>query len=83
LELDVLKGAEAALRKFRPILIVEVSENRENAHVASSEIFEFIQGLGNYQIYKLKGGKERRSTLLEITSIEGLPQHDNILCLPR
>ena len=83
LELDVLKGAETTLRKFRPILIVEVSENRENAHHASSEILEFIQDLGNYQVFKLKGGKERRSTLVEIRSAKDLPQHDNILCLPR
>ncbi len=82
-ELDVLKGAAETIRRHRPILIVEVSDERVNAHESPAEIMDFIRSLGDYRICILKGGKERKSALVEITSHAELPQHDNILCLPR
>lgn len=81
-ELEVLKGASETIKKFQPILIVELSENRSNAHSSSSEIIDFIKTIGNYHFYKLKGGKERKSKLIEITSNDQLPQHDNVICIP-
>lgn len=80
-ELEVLKGAEETIRKFHPVLIVELSENRSNIHDSSIELIDFIKNLGNYRIYKLKGGKERKSKLIEITSNDQLPQHDNVICI--
>lgn len=80
-ELEVLKGAKETIRKFHPVLIVELSENRKNVHESSIEIIDWIKTLGNYRFYKLKGGKERKSKLVEINSNEELPRHDNIVCI--
>jgi len=30
----------------------------------------------------LKGGKERKSRLVEIKSNDELPEHDNVICIP-
>lgn len=80
-ELEVLKGAVETIRKYHPVLIVELSENRSNVHDSSVELIDFIKSLGNYRIYKLKGGKERKSKLIEITSNDQLPKHDNVICI--
>jgi FkbM family methyltransferase len=80
-ELEVLKGATETIRKHHPVLIVELSENRSNVHDSSVELIDFIKSLGNYRIYKLKGGKERKSKLIEITSNDQLPKHDNVICI--
>lgn len=80
-ELEVLKGAVETIRKYHPVLIVELSENRSNAHDSSIELINFIKNLGNYHIYRLKGGKERKSKLVEITTNAQLPQHDNVICI--
>ena len=80
-ELEVLKGAEQTIRAHQPTLIVEISDWRENKHDSSSEIVDFIQSLGNYKVYKLAGGKERKSKLVEVKTKEELPEHDNIICI--
>ena len=82
-ELEVLKGAQHTIRKYLPVIIVEISTQRVNKHASSGEIIEFIKGQGNYRIYKLAGGKERRSKLIEVVSIEDLPEHDNIICIAK
>lgn len=81
-ELEVIKGACSIIQKFHPILIIELSENRKNVHASSTEIIDLVKSLGDYQIYKLKGGKERKSKLIEITSDDQLPEHDNVICIP-
>lgn len=81
-EFEVLKGAEELLKRDRPALIVEYSSNRENS-VDSLKMFKWIQELGIYDFYKLKRGKERKSSLVKIiTKTGGLPEHDNIICIP-
>lgn len=80
-ELEVLKGAQQTIQKYLPVIIVEISTQRINKHSSSSEIVDFIEEQGNYRIYKLAGGKERRSKLIEITSNKELPEHDNIICI--
>ena len=81
-ELAVLKGAEKTIRKHYPTLIIEVSDDRDNEHKSSQEIIDFVKSLGDYRIYKLKGGKERKSSFLEIRNSTEIPAHDNIICLP-
>ena len=81
-ELEVLKGASETIKKFQPILIVEFSEIRENFHESGEQLVEIIKTFGNYRFYKLKGGKERKSRLIEIKSNDELPQHDNVICIP-
>ena len=80
-ELEVLKGASETIKRFQPILIVEFSEIRENVHESASQLVEIIKTFGNYRFYKLKGGKERKSKLVEILSNDQLPQHDNVICI--
>lgn len=81
-ELEVLKGAQSILKKYKPILIVEFSEDRENVHNSSAEIVDFIRSHAKYSLFKLAGGKERKSKLIEIKSYEELPKHDNVICIP-
>ncbi|MGB0915375.1 MAG: FkbM family methyltransferase [Crocinitomicaceae bacterium] len=80
-ELDVLKGASELIKSNLPTLIVEISELRETTNSASNEIVDYIKSLGNYRIFKLKGGKERKSPLVEVLLPQDLPEHDNIICI--
>ena len=82
-ELEVLKGASETIKRFQPILIVEFSEIRENVHESGAQLVEIIKTFGNYRFYKLKGGKERKSKLVEILSNDQLPQHDNVICMSK
>jgi len=79
-ELDVLKGAIGTIKKDKPKLIIEHSIQRNNT-AEQYEIYNWLMDLGFYKIYKLKSGKERKSQLVEINSIQGLPEHDNIFCV--
>lgn len=82
-ELEVLKGGLELLKAQQPVLIIEVSEQRENEKgVSPQEIYAFVQTLGQYQFFKQKGTKERRSKLVPILSENDLPKHDNIVCIP-
>jgi len=80
-ELDVIKGAEQLIKDNLPILIIEVSDLRETTKSESEAIVDYIKSLGNYKIFKLKGGKERKSALIEVLDHQGLPKHDNIICI--
>lgn len=82
-ELDVLKGGEALIRKDLPVLIVEYSASRK-AEDGAEEMFQWLKSLEIYEFYRLKKGKERKSALIKIISkTGGLPDHDNIICLPK
>lgn len=81
-EFEVLKGAEELIKRDQPALIIEYSTDRENS-VDSLDMFQWIKELEIYDFYKLKRGKERISSLIKIVSkTGGLPQHDNIICIP-
>lgn len=79
-ELEVLKGAEETIKKFKPILIIELSSKRDNSY-SINELMDFIESFNCYKIFKLKGTKERVSPLIQINSREELPDHDNIICI--
>ncbi|MBL1280179.1 MAG: FkbM family methyltransferase [Fluviicola sp.] len=79
-ELDVLKGAKETIRKDRPKLIIEYSTERNNSG-EKHELYQWLVELGIYRVFKLKKGKERKSELVEILSVEDLPVHDNIFCM--
>jgi FkbM family methyltransferase len=82
-ELPVLQGAEKTIRKHQPILVVEYSPNRANHH-KEFELFDFLEDLDMYDFYKLAGGKSRESSeLIQITYRAMLPEHDNIVAIPR
>ena len=81
MELAVLTGAEETIQKDKPILIVEFSEEREIG--SRKALYDKLVFIGNYSFYKLKGGKERRSKLIEIYSFSELPVDDNVFCICR
>lgn len=82
-ELEVLKGGIAALKRDRPVIIVEVSAAREGLNNPSPEdVYNFLDDFGTYRFFKQKGTKERKSKLVEIHSAGDLPAHDNLVCIP-
>ncbi len=82
-ELEVLKGEINLLKACLPVMIIEVSEQREQEKgVSPKEIADFVKTIGNYQLYKQKGTKERRSKLIPILTDADLPKHDNLVCVP-
>ena len=81
-ELEVLKGAKEIISKCKPILIVELSSNRENSYEIN-ELIDFILSFDSYDLYKLEGTKERVSKLIKIISKFDLPEHDNIICISK
>ena len=81
-EWEVLKGAADTIRKDKPIIIVEYSRERNNEG-NSSEMLRWLQSEFNYKAYRFIKGKERKSKLAPcISKTVGLPEHDNIVCLP-
>jgi len=81
-EMDVLMGLEKILqKKDAPALIIECSEDRNNNYSSVYALFDFIKSVNSYKIYKLSRTKERIGKLVEITTREDLPKHDNIFCI--
>lgn len=81
-ELQVLKGAKQTIAAARPILIVEFSTSRDNNY-DSSELLNFIESFGFYDLFRLAGTKERKSELVQIYDRQGLPEHDNLICIAK
>jgi hypothetical protein len=50
--------------------------------VIPKEIADFVKTIGNYQLFKQKGTKERRSKLIPFLTDADLPKHDNLVCVP-
>lgn len=81
-ELDVLKGMHKLLsRPEAPALIVECSADRNNHYESVYQIYDYIKSVNHYRIYKLSHTKERMGSLVEVTTKENLPKHDNIFCI--
>lgn len=82
-ELEVLKGSKNILSgPDAPILIVECFLDRENTIGSPSDIFKFIKSTNDYKIYKSDMGKDRLSKLVEVKTVDELPNQDNIICIP-
>lgn len=78
-ELQVLKGARSKLSTLNPPALI-----LECGHLSTSDqhdLFDFIKGVNEYRIFKLKGTKRKISPLLEVQSSSDLPEEDNIFCL--
>ncbi len=80
MEEDVLIGAERVIHEYRPILIVEFSEERGDD--TRGKLYARLISLHNYKIFKLKGSKERASKLIEVKQAQDLPNDDNVFCMP-
>jgi FkbM family methyltransferase len=82
-ELEVLKGGVAWFKTQQPVFIIEVSTQRSNQEGATPEsIMSFVAELGNYSFFKQKGTKERRGKLVSVTTVQDLPEHDNLIAIP-
>jgi len=82
-ELEVLRGASKCLQhKNPPIIIVEISAERETSGGHFSSILEFIKMQNQYNFFVNIGGKESKSTLKQIEFDGKLPLHDNVYCIP-
>ncbi|MEX1188512.1 MAG: FkbM family methyltransferase [Bacteroidia bacterium] len=82
-ELEVLRGASSCLQnEFPPIVIVEISAERETSGGHFSSILEYINLQNQYDFYVNNGGKESKSTLKKIEYDGKLPSHDNVYCIP-
>lgn len=78
-ELQLLKGARSKLSTLNPPALI-----LECGHLSTSDqhdLFDFIKGVNEYRIFKLKGTKRKISPLLEVQSSSDLPEEDNIFCL--
>ena len=75
----VLAGAKKTLSRCRPIVIIEVSSA---VSASSIDALNQIRALGEYHFFRLKGTKERKSSLIEILGDQALPAHDNVFCIP-
>ena len=83
MEPAVISGGKNWFTQQQPILIVEVSDVRENQSGATpQETMTSIRELGDYRFFKQKGTKERRGKLLSVLSEHDLPKHDNLICIP-
>lgn len=79
----VLEGGQNWFRKQQPVFIIEVSTEREfEAGATAKDVLKMLETIGKFTIYKQKSSKERRGKLIEITSDDALPKHDNIICIP-
>lgn len=77
-EFHVLKGAEHSLRKFSPILFIELGDrNLKEQGASASAVYEFLVDL-NYTIYRDEHGVR---TKIERSS-EVIDAHYDILCTP-
>lgn len=76
-ELPCLRGAEVALRRFRPVLIVEIQDTTATtAGYRASDILAFLSGLG-YTFETIRHGG--RLTALAKNNLEAF---QNVLCTP-
>lgn len=79
-ELDALNGFGKQLSgPDAPALIIECSKQRSDKN--THDIYNYIHGINDYRVFRLKGSKKRTSKLIEIEDPEQLPDHDNIICL--
>lgn len=80
-ELNMLKGAMSFFLKAdkKPILCIEFSRDVTSAN-SPDDIYSLLRFELNYDLFKLREGKEIISSLIPINSYEDLPFHDNLFC---
>lgn len=80
-QLDVLQGGKKLLSTNNaPILCVEYSVSYSPRKEQLHDVYDFIRNINDYQIFKLRNGKETISPLIRIAGIADLPKHGNIFC---
>jgi len=77
-ELDVLRGAQSTLQKYKPFVILELqSETAQSAGNSAEEIISLVES-NDYEIYVIG-----RKTKLSRLDQEALSRFQNVLCVPR
>ena len=77
-EFNALKGSIQTLKRFRPIVLMELDlDNMQRADCSPDEILDFWKAL-NYRVSKIKNDGET----VKISSAADLTQHQNLLCQP-
>lgn len=80
-ELELLQGGKNLLSTSEaPILCIEYCVSLLARRGQLHEVYDFIRNINEYQLFKLKYGKETISPLVRITSVADLPKCDNIFC---
>lgn len=75
-ELNFLKGAEQSIKKFKPILFMEVDDsNLKKQNTSASELISWLESLEIYQIKDVFGKPVKSSD-----SFEG--EHFDVVCRP-
>ena len=82
-EAEALKGAGSIILKHRPNLIVESSAGRANVNASPEDLYRLLTVDFGYTVYRLRGGKGRKSKLVEVASEADMPKHDNVFCFAR
>jgi len=84
-ELEVLQGGNKLLSaSAAPILCIEYCVSYLSRRDQLRAVYDFIRDINEYQMFKLKNGKETISPLVRVSSVADLPECDNIFCfLPR
>jgi len=80
-ELEVLKGAVNTLSgRGAPVCVIECSTLHPIYGGDTQDIYTLLRSVNSYRLFRLAGGKEKPSKLLEIQVKENLPKHDNLFC---
>lgn len=80
----VIKGAWNWFKKQQPIMIFEISNDRQqNKGISGIEVMDLIKELGDYTFFKHQKTKERRGKLIQIMNENDLPNHDNLFAFPK
>jgi FkbM family methyltransferase len=76
-EMEVLKGAEQTIKKYTPIMVVELNDvNLKNQHSSAIEVLHFIKDLGYNEIFNLNTMERIDNSSLDNCCID-------ILCKPQ
>lgn len=80
----VIKGAWNWFKKQQPIIIFEISNDRQqNKGISGMDVMNLIKELGDYSFFKHQKTKERRGKLIQIMNENDLPNHDNLFAFPK
>lgn len=83
-ELEVLKGGTEFLKNQDfPAIIWECCLERIGRKGSPIDIFDFLNSFDQYKFYKFSHGKDRISSLIEISKYDELPFHDNVVCIKK
>ena len=69
--------------KYTPIILVEYSKDRHNMGNVDEDIYFNILSTEKYNWYKFQSSKEHICSLQKIENLNQLPNHDNIIAIPK